>query len=70
MILTLMQQIRTKWEKLPNDRRRKGLMVLASYRGEDGNEYRKAFYCRTSLPFVPFRVTHEQAEALKYQGYD
>ncbi len=51
-----------------HDQRRRVNRIIVSYRGEDGEEYRKSFESAPDrLPFVPASGTHEQLEAAKYQ---
>ena len=49
-----------------SDQRRRTNFVLASYRGEDGQEYRKGFESYTA-PEIPQQGTHETLNALKLQ---
>jgi len=48
------------------DRRKKINYVLASYRGSDGNEYRKSFESYDT-PHVPTFGTNEEITKLKIQ---
>jgi hypothetical protein len=48
------------------DRRFKVIKVIASYTGEDNQEYRKSFEAKTE-PIVPEIGTHEQLNKLKIQ---
>lgn len=48
------------------DRRFKVIKIIASYTGEDNQEYRKAFEAKTE-PIIPERGTHEQLNKIKIQ---
>ena len=67
MILKLEQTIKTtKNIGSIRDRRVKINRTTASYRGEDGHEYRKCFESKKE-PVVPLRGTHETLNRVKYQ---
>jgi hypothetical protein len=48
------------------DRRFKVIKIIASYTGEDNQEYRKSFESKTE-PIIPERGTHEQLNKIKIQ---
>jgi len=48
------------------DNRIKVNRTIASYRGEDGYEYRKSFESKC-VPKVPSQGTHQELNNLKYQ---
>ena len=53
-------------ERLIRDLRRKPNSTIAEYLGDDGEIYRKIFYCYET-PFVPEEGTHENLKAIKEQ---
>lgn len=67
MNLRLHHVVKTGKAKLPSDHRRNANEVVASYRGEDGREYRKAFYAIDEPPIVPDSGTSEQLNAIREQ---
>lgn len=49
------------------DQRYRVTRIIASYRGDDGHEYRKSFESRCGDPAVPSSGTHEELNAAQYQ---
>ena len=67
MILTLEQiEGRQEHTRSLHDARFKIIRIIASYRGEDGFEYRKAFEGKT-MPVVPQMGTHSELNKLAIQ---
>lgn len=70
MKLYLMAIVSTEKGRLDyDDQRRKPNRSIASYRGEDGHEYRKAFFSYGE-PFVPAITDHKEAAELERQYQD
>ena len=68
MILTLMGIVKTTdgVESSSRDGRFKIIKITASYRGDDGHEYRKSFEGK-DYPVVPERGTHDELNKVKFQ---
>ena len=49
------------------DRRVYVTSIVAEYRGEDGESYRKAFECRGAEPIVPKQGTHAELNVARKQ---
>jgi hypothetical protein len=49
---------------------KRGRSITALYLGDDGKDYAKMFYARGREPSVPVSGTHEELNALKYQGFN
>ncbi len=64
--LTFQNTVRIEHGRYCADRRRKVNRVLAAYRGEDGQEYRKSFTSYRE-PVVPPSGTHDELNARKEQ---
>lgn len=46
----------------------RAILIVAEYKGDDGETYAKAFYRRDATPDVPQWGTHDWLNAMKYQG--
>jgi len=67
MLLTLNHIVKVEdYTKSTKDKRYKVTAVVASYIGEDNQEYRKKFEAK-GYPVIPQEGTHEQLNALRLQ---
>jgi hypothetical protein len=66
MNLRLIHTVTDERGRFASDHRRKVNSIVASYRGDDGHEYRKRF-SSYDAPTVPEQGTHDELNALREQ---